>query len=262
DAFIKSDVCTAQCVQRHGSKHIRRGRQVFCGQQSKTADGQHGLCAVDERDGPFGLGYKRFDLSAPHGLGAVHARAFVRDLAFTDHGQSEMSQWGQIAACAYAALGRNYRMDFAADHLTKQVDDIRPYAGEAFGQRVGAQHHHRACLSLAERFTYAGRMRTNQVELELAVLSRFNVHITEFAYARGDGVRYAVFADELVYHRPSRVNFLARIRRQHDRPVVIHDFTEVVERQVISIQLERIHELCVWRVRAKAFMYFSGSERR
>ena len=107
----------AQCVQRHGSKHIRRGRQVFCGQQSKTADGQHGLCAVDERDGLFGLGYKRFDLSAPHGLGAVHARTFVKDLAFTDHGQSEMGQRSQVTACAHAALRGNYRMHLAAYHL-------------------------------------------------------------------------------------------------------------------------------------------------
>src|SRR6185437_10618953 len=67
---------------------------------------------------------------------------------------SEMRQRSQVTACAHAALRRNHRMNFAADHLTKQVDDISTYPGEPFGQRVGAQHHHCACLSLAERFAY------------------------------------------------------------------------------------------------------------
>src|SRR5579859_8254663 len=60
-----------------------------------------------------------------------------------------------------------------AQNRQLQVNLIRSHSagvGEPLSQRVGAKKHHGARLFLAERFADAGRVRANQVHLELPVL--------------------------------------------------------------------------------------------
>ena len=55
---------------------------------------------------------------------------------------------------------------------------------------------------------------------------------------------------------------VARIWREQNWPMVVDGFPEFVERERVSVDLERVHEFCSCRLTAKAFRYFSGSARR
>ena len=134
NALVEGGIGAFQRVAAEAAEHVGGIDQRLRGQQRQRAHGQHGLRAVDQRDGFFGFEHQRLDLRLLQRVGAGNARAFCVDaFAFADQRQREMRQGSEIAARSHAALRRDHRSDAAVQHFAERVDDDGAHAGVSFG---------------------------------------------------------------------------------------------------------------------------------
>src|SRR5580704_17825646 len=95
NADIECRIGSFQSVARKSAQHISGIHKSLSCQQCQSADRQHSLCAVDERDRLFGLKDKRLDLSPLQSLPSREASScLVVALAFTDQSECQMRKWG------------------------------------------------------------------------------------------------------------------------------------------------------------------------
>ena len=135
-----------------GGVHQRVGFKEREAQKS-----QHSLRAVEKRESFFRFQRDWSDPGALHRVRAIQNFALVACAAFTDDHLREVREWREIAGCANGALRGNHRMNLRVEHLAQASRHARANAAEAFCQSVGAQQHHGASFSFAER---ARRLRT------------------------------------------------------------------------------------------------------
>ena len=77
-----------------------------------------------------------------------------------------MRERREIPARAYTPLLRNWWIDITVEHLQNQVDELRTRARVTFGNDVGAEEHHRACLALRQSVTDSGGVTTHEIHLQ------------------------------------------------------------------------------------------------
>jgi hypothetical protein len=79
-------------------------------------------------------------------------------------------------------------MDAGIQHRTERFDHHRTHSTVALRQRVGAEQHHGAHFSLAERRADTAGMAANQIQLQLPDLIGRDPYCGEFAEAGIDAV--------------------------------------------------------------------------
>ena len=147
NALVESDVGSLEGIARHRADDVGRVDQRLRIEQHEGADGEHSLCAIDERYRFFRFEHQRFDLCALQRVGAGDTRTFfVKTFALTNHCQGQVCQRRKIAARSYTALRWDPRSHTAIEHLANGIDGDGAHARVAFGKRVGAQQHHSACV--------------------------------------------------------------------------------------------------------------------
>src|ERR1700677_71819 len=182
-----------------------------------------------------------------------------------------MSQRRQIAARAYAALGRNKRRNPAVQHFAKSVDNFSPHSGKTFGKRIGAQQHHGADLGRGQWLAHPNRVRPHQINLHFPYLLARNAHVTEFAYASRNRIRNFVARDQGVHYRASPPNAGASIAIQKHGPSTDRHFAHRFGSKLIAVDVKCFQGICRSAFRNKydshssapiaarnALMYFSG----
>ena len=87
-----------------------------------------------------------------------HDGAAEFDLPAPDERQREVRQRGEVARRADAPLLGDDRMDAEREELEEPVDDQRPAAAVAEGERVGPQQEHRPHDLARERRPHARRV--------------------------------------------------------------------------------------------------------
>src|ERR1051326_1430456 len=192
NAFIESDVSAQKGIERKRADNICRVGENLGRASCQSSNRQHGLCAVDERDGFFRFKYQWLQAGFAQRIRCGKALTFVNRLAFSDNSQRQMGQRSEIAAGAHTALRRNHRMHSAIEHRAERLDHNRAHTAIALGERIGAQQHHGASPWLTQWLTDTGRMRAHQVDLQFTDLIRANAHITQLPNARVDGISDAV----------------------------------------------------------------------
>ncbi len=243
NALVKCRVGPFERVAAQAAEHVGGIHQCFRRKQRQRAHSQHGLRAIDQRDGFLGFQYQRLDLRPLQRLRAGNAHAFlVEALAFADQRQRQMRQRSQIAARAHASLRRHNRSDAAVEHLAERVDDDGPHAGVALGERVGPQQHHGARFRDGQRLAHADRVRAHQVDLQFANLVAGDAHVAQFADAGGDGIGDLVAGDDLVDDGARPVDRLARVGSEKHGAALDRHFAHRFERQIVSVDVECVQE--------------------
>ena len=229
DALVERGVGALQRVHGERAEHVGGVGQDVCLQSGQQSNRQHALGAIDQRDRLFGLQHQRLDASLLQRLRGGHALAAEPGFALGDQHQRQMRQRSQIAAGAHAALRRNDRMHAAVQHLAKRVDDRRTHAGEALGERVGAQQHHGAGNVFGQRFAHAGRVRAQQVDLQLADIVWRDAQIGKFADAGVHRIGDAIVLQQVFDHGARTLHRDARLGLQQDRAPLVDHLANIVQ---------------------------------
>src|SRR5258705_6082753 len=116
-------------------------------------------------------------------------------------------------------------MELAVQHVDQKLGKDRPHPTRAAHEDVRPQQHHRADGLGRERFTNAGRMAADEIELKLSGLLRRDAYVREFSEPRVDAVdrlaaRYGRF------HRLARLLYgCEHLRIERHRSIVACDGT-------------------------------------
>ena len=121
-----------------------------------------------------------------------------------------MGERRQVARRAEAAARWDDRVDGRVEHADEQLDDVDADAGEPDRERVGTQQEHRAHDLVGQRVADAGRVRADQVALQLGGLVRLDAHVGEVAEAGRDAVDGGPLGHEPLDDRARRAHPLAR----------------------------------------------------
>ena len=89
-------------------------------------------------------------------------------VAFADDDLREMRERREVAGRADGALRWNHRDALRVEHRAERFDGTWAHAAKSFGERVGAQQHHRARFGFAERSADAASVRAHEIDLKLA----------------------------------------------------------------------------------------------
>ncbi len=170
-------------VERHGTGDIGELHETAGAGHCQAADRGHGLGAVEQSQAFFGRQWQRRKAGALQGLGARNAFAAMEGLAFTDDNEGQMSQRGEVSACAYRALLRNDGVHAGIEHGYQQIDQLRPITAESLGEHVGAQQQHGARLGFREGISHAGGMAAHEVGLQLRQAVVRNADVGELSEA-------------------------------------------------------------------------------
>ncbi len=241
----KATIRTLQRVERKRANNVRAVGQDFRLQHAQQSHRQHGLRAVDQRDGFLSFQRQRLDARMLQAFGPRDRLALMHNLAFRNQGQRQVSQRSQIATCPHAALRRNHGMDAAIHHLAQGVDHGRPNSRAAFGQRIRAQQHHRAHHVLAQRLAHSGCVRAHQIDLQLANVVLRNMKIGEMADAGIDRIGDAIAGHQVIDDGARAVHCHARFRLQQNRLALINPLAHVFESQIVAVNVERLHIVSV-----------------
>ena len=105
NSLVKSCVGTLQRIATQTAENVGRIYKNFGGEQSQTPHREHGLGAVDQRDGFLRFENNGFDLCVFHRIGAGDTPAVSIDaLPLADQRQCKVREWCKIAAGANASL--------------------------------------------------------------------------------------------------------------------------------------------------------------
>ena len=89
-------------------------------------------------------------------------------------------------------------------------------AAESFGERVGAEQHHRARFGFAERLADAASVRANEIDLQLANLLGGDADGSEFAEAGVDAVGGLAAGDDAIDDGARGFHALDGVGRERD----------------------------------------------
>ncbi len=191
NALVEGARRAAQPIQCQSADHVRGIHQPLNGFQFQTADGQHGLRAIDQADAFFGMQRDGLDSRAAERFGAIEQLAFELGFAFADQHEGYMRERSQVPGCADASLRRHHRGDAAVEQIAQPLRHQRTNPREAHRQHVGADQDHGAHHLPVERRTDAHAMGTDHVALELFELVARDADVSQQAHAgihRVDGV--------------------------------------------------------------------------
>jgi hypothetical protein len=73
--------------------------------------------------------------------------------------------------------------------------------------------------------------------LQLANLLRSNADIAQFADASGHGVSDAILINQFFYHLARSQHLLSRVRRKQHRTLLVHNFAQIRERELFSVDV-------------------------
>jgi hypothetical protein len=207
-----------QPLQAGGAGHFGGVHQPLGPQEGQRTDASHGLRSVVEREALLGRQPHRLQPGAGQRLPArQHLAAHLR-LSFAHQHEGEVGERRQVPGGAHGSLLRDHRVDAPVQKLEEEVDHLRPYAGVALGEDVGAQEGDGAGLGAGERAADAAGVAADEVQLELLQAVGGDDRLGEAAKAGGEPVDHAVLADRAVHYLAGALDPAAGIGGKSDRP--------------------------------------------
>ena len=208
--------------QRRGDAR-RAGQPVGVGQDERPQRAHH-LGPVEQGEALLGLEGQRLQPDLAQGDQPGHDLAVDLRVAATDERQGEMGERRQVARRADAALLGHDRVDPQPQEVEQPVDDERPAAAVAEGQRVGPQQEHRPDDLAREGRADAGGVADQEVLLEPPGVGRLDEGRGQVAEAGRHAVHHGALGDERLddvarlLHRARGRGCRARRRRRGGRP--------------------------------------------
>ena len=159
-------------------------------------------------------------------------------MAFADDDVREVSERGEVAGCADGALRRNHGMNFGVEHRAERFDGFGADAAESFGERVGAEKHHRAGFGFAERSADATGVRANEIDLELANLLGGDADGSEFAESGVDAVGGFAAGDYAIDDGARGFHAFDGVGCERDFSAAERDVVELREGEIVACELD------------------------
>jgi hypothetical protein len=186
----------------HGHRRRDRGRagQPVRVREQERPDRAHQLGPVEERQPLLRLEDERLEARLPQGQERRHHVPFELHLAAPDERQGEVGERREVAGRPDAPLLRHDGVDAEGKEVDQPVDELRPAAGVAEGERVRPQEEHRPDDVARERRPDADGVAREEVLLEPAGVCRRDVRGRQVAEAGGDPVDDRALRDEPLHH--------------------------------------------------------------
>ena len=262
DARVEGAGAAAEGVEREGGGDVGGvgGDVGFAKREAEKRE--HALRAVQQRETFFGFERDGLDVGLAHGFGAGD------DLPLP---ASPKRAWpSPMTTCARCASGARSPdaptepcdgitgMNFGVEHGAEGFDGFGADAAEAFGERVGAEKHHRAGFGFAERRADAAGVRANEIDLELADLFGGDADGGEFAEAGVDAVGGFAAPDDALDDGARGFHALDGVGCERDFGAVERDVVELREGEIVAGELDgwlrRGHvgtPVWIWNVRGE-----------
>ena len=170
---------TAHGLEAHRGGGVRRAPQDPGVVHQQRRQPGLGLRAVDERQTLLRFQRDRFEP-----LGSQRRAV----LPLPDHGEREVREGGEISRRPDAPLRGDARMHLRVQHADDQLRKDRAHPARAAQQHVGAQQHHRPHGVDGQRFSHAGCVAADQIQLQIARLVGLDAHMRQLAEARVDAI--------------------------------------------------------------------------
>ena len=235
DACIEGAGASAQGVERQTPPQHRRCPPATSASRNARLNSASIPCV------PFSSDKPSFASSATGVIPARRMRvaagqnfALIRRAPFADHHLRQMRERREIAGSSDRALRRNHRVHSGVEHRAERFDGLRADAAEAFGQRIGAQQHHRARFRFAQRRADAASVRAHEIHLKLAHLFGRDAHRRELAEAGVDAVGGFARGDDAIDDRARSLHAFDRVGRQRDFLAAKRDVVQLREGQIVA----------------------------
>ena len=194
---------TEERFERHGARNVRGAPEAARVAQRERRDRRVRLRAVDQRQA---LPWAQATTGAsPPAHAACAVAPAVRprrvQLALADQRQRQMGQRREITARADTALLRHQRVQLRVQHRDQEFGHFRPAPGESLREHVGAEQHHRAHFARRERWSHAGRMAADEIDLELGEAVVRNRDVGELAESGRHAVHDLTARDDRIDDR-------------------------------------------------------------
>ncbi len=200
-------------------------------------NGRGRLRAVDEREPLFRLQFDRVEPHLRQRVGAAQDRS-IADTGepFAHEHEGQVGERREVTAGANRATARDHRMDAAVQQLQEQFQGLAPDAGESLRQHIRAQRHGGTHRPRRQRFSDAGRMTAQQVQLQRGQRLARDGRLRERTEARIDPVDRCVASRLPFHHRARSVDAHDRAAIQSDRHRPIRNVDELFEREGVSVE--------------------------
>ena len=208
-----------QRFDAHGASDISNTHQLLGLVDREGTEGSHQGSAVGQRQAFLGFQFHDGDAGPCHCYPAREHLSLVPGLALADHYQRHVGQRGQVAGCAQRALHRNDGVYAAVDHLRQAVDDLQANAGMSFEEVLHPGGHQSARRVHRQGWPDAGRMRQDDVALQLFDLFGGDDAVFEVAKPGCNAVDDFVVLDKLINRPAGAVDALDRTRFEADGQV-------------------------------------------
>ena len=130
------------------------------------------LRAVEEREPFFGFEQQRGDAGGGERIGRGHRLAAIFGEAFADHAEREVGERREVTTGTDRAARRDHGMHAGVQQLAQPLATQRAGAAATGREHGGAQQHHAADGFAREWGADPGRVRADEVFLELLDLRR------------------------------------------------------------------------------------------
>ena len=179
---------SAQCFHAQGRGGLRGVKEILQLFQSQTADGQHRLGSVQERNALFAQEHEWLQsCTFETNCGGKYAALILR-VSLADQYERHVSKRSEIAARSDTAARRNDRSDLMVQQIADTFCNDRAYAGETLRQNIGADQHHAAHNGGRQWRADSAAVRSNQVDLHRFDLVFVETNVGEKTYAGVESV--------------------------------------------------------------------------
>ena len=202
DSRVEGGVGAAQRVGGHRADQVRGAHQATGVEDGDGEQRGHRLGAVDEREPLLRLQDQGLPADRGEALRRRHPLAPDHELAPSDQGESKVRERGEIAARTDRAPARHARQGIGIEQGKERIDHLRPHAGVAAGEGVGAKQEHAAHCGRIERRSHPRSVAQNQTLLERLQVGRCNAHPGEVPESGVDSVHRFVSFHHLLDRTP------------------------------------------------------------
>ncbi len=163
-------------------------------------------------------------------------RSLIENLAFADQDEREMRERREVAAGADRAARGHAWMDAGVEQRDQRFERLETNAGEPLREHVRAERHQRAHGGNRQRIADAGRVTSEQVELQRRELIGRDGDVGQRAEAGVDAVDRRPAREMPDDHFARRAHARHGVGRDADRLTVADDPLERVERQCRAVE--------------------------
>ena len=198
------------------------------------------MSAVEQSDPFLGLKDDGFQISCGQSFSSAVEPSINPRLAFADKHQRRMGKRRKIARRTHRPARGDHRRDAVVEQIGDPLDEFESHAGESSAQTRCEDQQHPPHQVIAQRLSYAGRMRAQEIPLHLTLRTRLDAAARQRSEPGVDAVDRFRACCEAFNDRLCRRHRCSRAIADPHRPTAARHRFDVIKRQRLTVQHQRI----------------------